>query len=365
MNALMLKIAASSGVHVDDVHKAMGIKDGMSADEIKKAKRKFALDNHPDRNPGKDSSFYTKIMSGFDDHYDQDHKRKASSRDSWGWGRNSDNDPKDRGRAWGSGSGSSGQKPPGSDWASSSSSEDPRKREAREKADRERREKSEEKRRASTEWHDQRKRDREKYEEEFKKAREERAEHSARREAERDAYHRDKIKRDINGLNRSAKSSRNANLAGSVAYGALTIGGHHLVQKHHEGKGHHEEAALIKKIKRRQMIGQGVGWLGGAVIGHHLGKRHINKSLLDNPLYSGYIRSAIGDQGVKDTLRASSQEGAARFGSHGQFAGSIGAAIASHKLSKQLSDSKEARERVESEKRKEAYKKRKEAKGSE
>jgi curved DNA-binding protein CbpA len=278
----MLKIAGSSGVHIDDVHKAMGITPGMSSDEVKKAKRKFALNNHPDRNPGKDSSHYTKIMSGFDDHYDQDHKRKPSF-------------------------GNWGHQTHGSDEPRRGTRED------------------------SEKWRQEEADKRKRWEEEY-----------AYRKAQREESDRRDTRRDFKDINRSAKTRRNINLAGSAGYGLITIGGHHLVQKHHERKGQHEEAAIVKKLKRRQMVGQGVGWLGGALLGHHVGKKK-SSHFVNNSVHADHIRSAIGDDGIKNTIKAHSQEAAARVGSSGQFLGSIGASLASHKLSKQLKDHKDRR----------------------
>lgn len=75
-SAIMMKIAAS-GMSREELHKELGINAKSTPEEVKAAKRKYAIKNHPDKNPGNDEKF-GKVMGAFDEHFDSDHRPKNS-----------------------------------------------------------------------------------------------------------------------------------------------------------------------------------------------------------------------------------------------------------------------------------------------
>lgn len=266
MKALMFKIAGASGVHIDEVHKAMGITPGMSPDEVKKAKRKFALNNHPDRNPGKDHSHYTKIMSGFDDHYDSTtHKPKS--------------------RGW---------RPPAQDAAS----------DEEQKAYRER-----------------------------QQARE--AQHKAENERIK-GQNKKNIERDTQ--NHKINTGLNVGMSALVAGGH--IGGAHLQKRRADAEGHQEKADLYKKIRNRQAIAQGIGYIGGALIGNHRHNKHdLHSKLKDAHSDMGHtFRESVGEHGTKKFLRNRRASAITGHGFTGQALGGIIGHISNYKQHKRLGE---------------------------
>jgi hypothetical protein len=265
MKALMFKIAGASGVDIDEVHKAMGIKHGMSPDEVKKAKRKYALNNHPDRNPGKDHSHYTRIMSGFDDHYDS-----------------TTHAPK--GRGW---------RPPAQEAPSD---------------------------------------------------KEQKAHWEKRQEEDR--KHNDNIrgqnKRNIERDQQSNRLNTKINVGMSALVAGGHIGGQHLHHRKALAKGNQEEADLHKKIRNRQVIGQGVGYLAGALIGNRRhNKRGLHSELKDAKSGMGHtFRDAVGEDGTKKFLGARRANAITGHGFTGQSLGSIIGHVSNYKAHKRLQELK-------------------------
>lgn len=278
MKAIMMKIA---GISVEEVHSKMGIKPGMSADEVKKAKRAYAVKNHPDKHPGdaKKAQEFASTMGGFDDHYDGDHKRRASSS---GGGSSK---PGKSGKSDGPGKSHDAQ------WDSWSADD-------------------------KKQW--------------------------------RDAHGYD------NNFINQAKSAKNVGhgiTAGSLAGSALMstdILRAHMQKKKLESEGHHDDAALAKSVRNRRAVGQGVGYLAGALLGHkgykgskihkglsHAGsKQHLNRLLDDKN----------GANKINRSFHSASVTGGGMVGQ--TLGGTIGE-LAAWKKRRQLNKNTEARERAE------------------
>lgn len=312
MKAVMQKIAASAGVSFDEVLNALGLNSNATPDEVKKAKRKFAMDNHPDRNPGKESSYYTKIMSGFDDFFDSDHKKKSGAR-SWGTYGSSDS------------SGAYGSYGHKSEWGKEYAEKEKERNARRRKEENDRWDRAREQNEAK--WRD--------------------FENAKRKdwEARQDASTKERLRGYISDSERSSKLNSTANLASSAFGATIAIGGLHLGQKYHEDRKEKDQADLYKNIKRKQMIGQGLGWAGGALAGYAVNKKNPTTHY-EVGAFGDSVKKHLGNRALDNLKRNKKIERISEGGLVGQMVGTLGATMFSMSDFKKL-DNLEAKRRLD------------------